>query len=48
MEAFAGADTARLLEVGALLAAHHPTGSYWYLQFVGVDPDWQATASVPP
>jgi hypothetical protein len=36
MEAFAGADTARLLEVGALLAEHHPTGSYWYLQFVGV------------
>jgi ribosomal protein S18 acetylase RimI-like enzyme len=41
VEAFAGPDTARLLEVGALLAEHHPTGSYWYLQFVGVDPDWQ-------
>jgi ribosomal protein S18 acetylase RimI-like enzyme len=41
VEALVGADAPRLAEIAALLAEHHPHGSYFYLQFVGVDPAWQ-------
>jgi ribosomal protein S18 acetylase RimI-like enzyme len=27
--------------VGKLIDDHHPPGSYWYLQFMGVAPAWQ-------
>ena len=31
----------RFLELTKLFDEHHPHGSYWYLQFMGVDPAWQ-------
>jgi GNAT superfamily N-acetyltransferase len=41
MAALAAAGAARVVEVGALLDQHHPHGSFWYLQFVGVEPQRQ-------
>jgi ribosomal protein S18 acetylase RimI-like enzyme len=41
MAALAAAGAARVVEVGALLDEHHPHGSFWYLQFVGVEPERQ-------
>ena len=37
----AGPDAPRFLGVNKLFDDHHPHGSYWYLQFMGVAPDWQ-------
>ena len=36
-----GPDAPRFLEVNKLFDDHHPHGSYWYLQFLGVAPGWQ-------
>ena len=37
----AGPDAPRFLGVNKLFDDHHPRGSYWYLQFLGVAPGWQ-------
>jgi GNAT superfamily N-acetyltransferase len=37
----AGPDAPRFLGVNKLFDDHHPHGSYWYLQFLGVTPAWQ-------
>src|SRR5918993_4332716 len=37
----AGPDAPRFLGVNKLFDDHHPHGSYWYLQFMGVAPGWQ-------
>ena len=37
----AGPDAPRFLGVDKLFDDHHPHGSYWYLQFLGVEPAWQ-------
>lgn len=37
----AGPDAPRFLGVNKLFDDHHPPGSYWYLQFLGVAPAWQ-------
>ena len=37
----AGPDAPRFSQVGKLIDDHHPPGSYWYLQFMGVEPAWQ-------
>jgi GNAT superfamily N-acetyltransferase len=37
----AGSDAPRFLGVGKLIDDHHPPGSYWYPQFLGVTPGWQ-------
>jgi GNAT superfamily N-acetyltransferase len=37
----AGSDATRFLGVNKLFDDHHPPGSYWYLQFMGVSPAWQ-------
>jgi ribosomal protein S18 acetylase RimI-like enzyme len=34
-------DAPRFLGVNKLFDDHHPHGSYWYLQFLGVAPAWQ-------
>jgi GNAT superfamily N-acetyltransferase len=41
MEQIAGSDAARVFEIAALLDEHHPHGSFFYLQFIGVQPDQQ-------
>jgi GNAT superfamily N-acetyltransferase len=41
MEQIAGSDAARVFEIAALLDEHHPRGSFFYLQFIGVQPDQQ-------
>jgi GNAT superfamily N-acetyltransferase len=41
IEELAGPDAPRLLGVNKLFDDHHPHGSYWYLQFLGVAPAWQ-------
>jgi GNAT superfamily N-acetyltransferase len=41
IEALAGPDAPRFLGVNKLFDDHHPHGSYWYLQFMGVAPGWQ-------
>jgi|Tabmets5t2r1_1033131.scaffolds.fasta_scaffold10291_2 GNAT superfamily N-acetyltransferase len=41
MEQIAGSDAARMFEIAALLDEHHPHGSFFYLQFIGVQPDQQ-------
>jgi GNAT superfamily N-acetyltransferase len=41
VEEVAGPDAPRFLELIKLFDAHHPHGSYWYLQFMGVAPGWQ-------
>jgi ribosomal protein S18 acetylase RimI-like enzyme len=38
MEEMSGVDAERMFAVSTLLDAHHPPGSYWFLQFVGVEP----------
>ena len=43
----AGPDAPRFLGVNKLFD-HHPHGSYWYLQFLGVTPAWQGRASARP
>jgi ribosomal protein S18 acetylase RimI-like enzyme len=37
----AGPDAPRFLGLAKVIDDHHPHGSYWYLQFMGVAPDWQ-------
>jgi GNAT superfamily N-acetyltransferase len=37
MEEMAGVDGERMFEVSELIGSHHPSGSFWFLQFVGVD-----------
>jgi GNAT superfamily N-acetyltransferase len=41
LEELAGVDAGRLFELLALLDEHHPSGSYWVLQLLGVEPQWQ-------
>ena len=41
IEALAGPDAPRFLGVNKLFDDHHPHGSYWYLQFLGVAPAWR-------
>jgi ribosomal protein S18 acetylase RimI-like enzyme len=41
IERLAGPDAPRFLGVNKLFDDHHPHGSYWYLQFMGVAPGWQ-------
>jgi ribosomal protein S18 acetylase RimI-like enzyme len=41
IQALAGPDAPRFLGVNKLFDDHHPPGSYWYLQFLGVAPAWQ-------
>ena len=41
IEELAGPDAPRFLGVNKLFDDHHPHGSYWYLQFMGVAPGWQ-------
>jgi GNAT superfamily N-acetyltransferase len=41
IDELAGPDAPRFLELTKLFDAHHPHGSYWYLQFMGVAPGWQ-------
>jgi GNAT superfamily N-acetyltransferase len=40
-ETLAGPDASRFLDLTQLFDDHHPHGSYWYLQFMGVTPGWQ-------
>ena len=37
----AGPDATRFLDLTKKFGDHHPHGSYWYLQFMGVTPGWQ-------
>ena len=37
----AGSDSERLVEVAMLIDEHHPPGTYYYLQFLGVVPERQ-------
>src|SRR5262249_12337456 len=37
----AGSDSERLVEVARLIDEHHPPGTYYYLQFLGVVPERQ-------
>jgi GNAT superfamily N-acetyltransferase len=32
-----GVDAERMFEVSKLIDSHHPSGSFWFLQFMGVD-----------
>jgi ribosomal protein S18 acetylase RimI-like enzyme len=41
MEAIAGVDAARSFEISALLDEHHPHGSFYFLQLLGVEPEAQ-------
>jgi ribosomal protein S18 acetylase RimI-like enzyme len=41
IEELAGPDASRFLDLTKLFDDHHPHGSYWYLQFMGVMPGWQ-------
>jgi GNAT superfamily N-acetyltransferase len=41
VDELAGPDAPRFLGLFKLFDAHHPHGSYWYLQFMGVAPGWQ-------
>jgi ribosomal protein S18 acetylase RimI-like enzyme len=41
IEELAGPDAPHFLGLSKLFDDHHPHGSYWYLQFLGVVPDWQ-------
>jgi ribosomal protein S18 acetylase RimI-like enzyme len=38
MLAIAGADAERLFEVSELIDSRHPSGSFYFLQFIGVEP----------
>jgi hypothetical protein len=48
IQALAGPDAPRFLGVSKLIDDHHPPGSYWYLQFLGVAPPGRARASAQP
>ena len=37
MEEMSGPDAERMFEISELIGSHHPEGSFWFLQFVGVD-----------
>jgi ribosomal protein S18 acetylase RimI-like enzyme len=39
--AMSGTDAERLFEISELIEAHHPPGSYYLLQFIGVEPAGQ-------
>jgi ribosomal protein S18 acetylase RimI-like enzyme len=41
MEEIAGVDVDRLFQVSKVIEEHHPPGSYYFLQFMGVDPERQ-------
>ena len=41
MEKIAGVDAERMLEISKLIDEHHPEGSYYFLQFMGVEPEQQ-------
>jgi GNAT superfamily N-acetyltransferase len=41
LEDLSGADAERMFELGKLFDEHHPPGSYYYLQFMGVEPESQ-------
>jgi ribosomal protein S18 acetylase RimI-like enzyme len=41
IQELAGPDAPRFIELTKLFDEHHPHGSYWYLQFMGVAPGWQ-------
>ena len=41
VEERAGADASRLFELMAALDANHPEGSFYVLQLLGVEPQWQ-------
>jgi ribosomal protein S18 acetylase RimI-like enzyme len=41
MLALSGADAERLFEVSELIDSRHPAGSYYFLQFIGVEPAGQ-------
>ncbi len=41
LEEMSGADAERMFAISKLLDEHHPPGSYYFLQFVGVEPDRQ-------
>jgi GNAT superfamily N-acetyltransferase len=41
IQELAGPDAPRFLGLSKLFDEHHPHGSYWYLQFMGVAPGWQ-------
>jgi GNAT superfamily N-acetyltransferase len=41
VEAIAGEDAARMFELEALFAEHHPTTPYWHLQLLGTVPERQ-------
>jgi GNAT superfamily N-acetyltransferase len=39
MTTVSGVDAERAFEVSMLIDEHHPRGSYYFLQFMGVEPD---------
>jgi ribosomal protein S18 acetylase RimI-like enzyme len=41
LEEMSGVDAERMFAISKLLEEHHPPGSYYFLQFVGVEPDSQ-------
>jgi GNAT superfamily N-acetyltransferase len=41
MEELAGVDAERILEVSKIIDEHHPQGSFYFLQFMGVQPERQ-------
>ena len=41
LEQIAGVDAARLFAISELIDAHHPPGTYYFLQFIGVEPAGQ-------
>ena len=41
MLAMSGADAERLFEVSEVIDSHHPAGSFYFLQFIGVEPSSQ-------
>jgi ribosomal protein S18 acetylase RimI-like enzyme len=41
LEEMSGVDAERMFAISKLLEEHHPPGSYYFLQFVGVEPDRQ-------
>jgi ribosomal protein S18 acetylase RimI-like enzyme len=41
LEQIAGADAERIFSISKLIEKHHPPGSYYFLQFMGVEPTGQ-------
>jgi ribosomal protein S18 acetylase RimI-like enzyme len=41
LDEMSGVDADRMFSISKLLEEHHPPGSYYFLQFVGVEPDGQ-------